>query len=495
MDKIFLWCKNNAAAIIILAGAFFVRILATVNIGDFSWDEVFSFAFSQKPWGQSWVYWTWETNPPLHMILQKLWFYVFPANEFFARLPAVLCSTATVAAIYAFGKKFFTKNTGLIAAALLAFHPYHIFLAAFARGYSMLLLLAIISIYFFLKIYASKEAGKYDFFILATINLLLAYTHLTAFLVLICETVILLVLSRKEIASWLKLHIIPALLWLIWAIPALIAKATGGDLGSAWFFNFQGGFWKIFIPLKLFLFGPVGTAFALALLILLTLGISYIIYRDRKTKNIETTFLLMLIFCLIPIIAATVLSLYNIRFLIIALPAFILCVGYVIGRLTQNTPLIAALVIIALCAPGVSRLFSGMPYQDWNKVNRYLAEHYNPHKKQLFICNDFIESLLIDKYYTAQQPKKIYFVTDGGNNWEKALILQNYKHYLHSENEMNSWYDKNRISGYDEIFMLYNVSFGVDLPGVLIKDNWRFVSMSSSSPTKDNRVMMYYAKP
>lgn len=495
MAKIFSWCKNNAAAIVILAGAFFVRILAAANIGDFSWDEVFSFVFSQKPWGQSWIYWTWETNPPLHMILQKLWFCVFPANEFFARLPAVLCSTATVAAIYIFGKKFLAKNTALIAAALLAFHPYHIFLAAFARGYSLLLLLAILSLYFFCKIYINKEAGKYDYFFLATINLLLAYTHLTAFLIIICETVLILVLNRKEILSWFKLHIIPALFWSIWAIPALIAKTTGGDLGSAWFFNFQGGFWKIFIPLKLFLFGPTGSVFAAILLILLILGTAYIFYRDGKTKKIEPMFLLLLIFCLIPIITAAVLSLYNIRFLIIALPAFILYIGYIVQRLTQNTPFIAALVIIALCAPGVFRFFSGMPYQDWDKVNRYLAEHYNPHKKQLFICNDFIESLLIDTYYTAKQPKKLYFVTDGGNNWEKALILQNYKHYKHSENEMITWYEKNRISGYDEIFMLYNVSFGVDLPEVLTKNNWEFVSMSSSSPTKDNRVMMYYAKP
>lgn len=495
MAKIFSWGKENAAAIIITAGAFFIRLLAAANIGDFSWDEVFSFVFSQKPWGQSWIYWTWETNPPLHMILQKIWFYVFPANEFFARLPAVLCSTATVGVLYASGKKFFSKNAGLAASALLAFHPYHIFLAAFARGYSLLLLLAALSVHYFLKIFIKKEAGKYDLYVLAGINLLLAYTHLTAFLLLICETIILLAMTRGQIVFWIKIHAIPALIWLIWAVPALTAKMSGGDLGSAWFFNFQGGFWKIFIPLKLFLFGPTGSLFAVVLMIVLSAGTVWALFLDKKEKSINANFLLTQIFCLIPIITAAVLSLYNIRFLIIALPAFILCAGYTLHRLTKSRPFIGALIILAICAPGIYRFFSGMPYQDWNKINRYLSEHYNPQKKQLFISNDFIESLLIDRYYSSRQAKKIYYVTGEQSNWEKSLILQNYKHYRHPDSEMSSWYEKNRLANFDEIFMLYNVSFGVDLPSILLNNNWRFVDMSSSSPTKDNRVIMHYVKP
>ena len=93
---------NYLPLIIIIMFAFILRLITILKLGPFYFDEAFSFSYSQKPLLISLKYWLWETNPPLHMVFLKSWLQIFPADEFWARIPSLIFGTASIYYIYHF---------------------------------------------------------------------------------------------------------------------------------------------------------------------------------------------------------------------------------------------------------------------------------------------------------------------------------------------------------------------------------------------------------
>jgi len=485
--------ENKILAAIILA-AFAIRLAAILYYGDFWDDEMFSVVYSQKPWLDSIHFWLWETNPPLHMFFLKLWFYIFPLTEFWARMPSLIFGVLTVWWIYKIGRDYFSERVGQIAAILIALHPYHIFISIFGRAYSLLLCLSAISIYYCFKIYVKNEYTKKDLIILTAVNLLLCYAHLTGFLLIIGEGAVILFLNAKRINHWVLIHLIPLALWLIWAIPSLAAKAAEKDtFGSAWFLNFHNNFLGIFTPLKLIFFGPGSNYYIYFLIaIFFILLIKYFIKQVRTDPTNKYFTSTVLIFS-IPLIASLIMSLWNIRFIIIALPAFVI-VSACLLSLNINRLILATGIATAVTLCGVINLFSSFPLNNWAKLNNFLTANYSSDKNQVFIANDFIEELLANKYYGSPMEKIFYTTPDADTNWDKSIITGNYRRYLHDKQEMAGWYAANNISQYDELFLLYSKDVGVELPDILASDNWKLISTDRVSPAKDERVILRYAR-
>ena len=88
--------RSKLALVTIILLALALRIFAIIQDGDFWFDAWFSFNYSQKPWLDSFKFWTWETNPPFHMVVLKFWFYIFPKNELFARLPSLIFGVTSI---------------------------------------------------------------------------------------------------------------------------------------------------------------------------------------------------------------------------------------------------------------------------------------------------------------------------------------------------------------------------------------------------------------
>jgi 4-amino-4-deoxy-L-arabinose transferase-like glycosyltransferase len=85
-----------------------------------------------------------ETNPPLHYILLKLWTMAFGTGELSVRSLSALPSIASVPLIYVLGRELSRPAVGLVAAAMLAVSPMHIYFAQEARGYALLPLFMIL---------------------------------------------------------------------------------------------------------------------------------------------------------------------------------------------------------------------------------------------------------------------------------------------------------------------------------------------------------------
>ncbi|MDD2758519.1 MAG: glycosyltransferase family 39 protein [Patescibacteria group bacterium] len=461
---------------LILLTAAALRLAAVLSVGDFTWDEMFSFTYSQKPWLDSLTFWAWETNPPLHLLLLKLWFYVFPANEFWQRLPSLIFGVLTVWWLYKIGRGWFSARVGLIAAALLALHPYHIFLSAFGRGYTLFLMLAVISLYYFLRVYFSPGYRRSDLVILALINGLALFTHLTAVFLFFVETIgVVAVFSKEKFKQWICAMLPAILVTGAWIAPSLFYKffSSGNNMGQAWFFNFKDSPIYLLSTLKILFFGPA-TNILLAINATLFLCLLFFyFYQLKKEGRINPAFFLIFLLFFIPLLSAFIMKLWNIKFSIIGLPALVIVWAVLIEKAAAKNWL-KIVLILGLTSTGILMLFGSFPLSDWRTVNRYALGHYQPEKKQIIVHNDFIYRLLVDRYYHGPIPV-IFFQTERVKNIDdpdRAIITTNYLMYQADETEEQKWYEENKLNDFDEMFLIAEKTMGASLFPILEKNGW-----------------------
>ncbi len=123
-----------------------------------------------------------QLNMVLYYALLREWMH-FGQTEFAIRSLSALFGIAAIPALFTLGRRLFDAPTGLIAAALLATHSFHVRYSQEARAYSLQVLLLILATYFFCRI---LEDPRRRIFWLAYIVLGAAavYCHVFAVLVL-----------------------------------------------------------------------------------------------------------------------------------------------------------------------------------------------------------------------------------------------------------------------------------------------------------------------
>ena len=124
--------------------------------------------------------------PPLYFLITHFLLYLGD-NDFLLRLPALAAGVLGVAATYVLGARLFGKVEGVVGAFLLAISPLHTRYSQDARFYTLLVLLALLSVYFLWRGLRSRERKWFAGFALCSI--LNLYTHLFALLILGAEVV------------------------------------------------------------------------------------------------------------------------------------------------------------------------------------------------------------------------------------------------------------------------------------------------------------------
>ncbi|NLA38267.1 MAG: phospholipid carrier-dependent glycosyltransferase, partial [Methanomicrobiales archaeon] len=104
-----------------------------------------------------------EFNPPLFYWLEH-GMLAFGESEFVLRLLPALLGVLTIPVIYLVGKEFLDRNVGIIAAALLAFSPFHIFYSQEARAYAPMLFFFSLALLFYLRASRSNEIRSWVLF-------------------------------------------------------------------------------------------------------------------------------------------------------------------------------------------------------------------------------------------------------------------------------------------------------------------------------------------
>ena len=181
--------RLGLAAIVAAAAA--VRLF---HIGSQSFwlDESFTVDLVQRPFGDmlSGVA-DLESTPPLYYMLAWLWERVFGDGEAALRSLSALFGVLTVPVAWQAAREWFPKaaNAGLIAAALVAFNPFFVWYSQEARSYSLLVLMAALSLLFL----ARRAAVAW-----AVVAALALCTHYFAIFLIVPEAIWLYIVCRTR---------------------------------------------------------------------------------------------------------------------------------------------------------------------------------------------------------------------------------------------------------------------------------------------------------
>ncbi len=104
-----------------------------------------------------------EFNPPLFYWLEHA-ILLLGESEFVLRFLPALLGALTIPVVYFIGKEFRDRNVGLIAAALLAFSPFHIFYSQEARAYAPMLFFFSLALLFYMRASRSNEVRSWVLF-------------------------------------------------------------------------------------------------------------------------------------------------------------------------------------------------------------------------------------------------------------------------------------------------------------------------------------------
>lgn len=119
-----------------------------------------------------------ENQHPLYSVLAHLSIGAFGESEWSLRLPALLLGVASLAAVARLGRQLLDETSGLLAALLLAVSAHHVWFSQNARGYTGMLLFALLATSEFLELcWRPRRAAALRYALFAA---LAAYTHLTA---------------------------------------------------------------------------------------------------------------------------------------------------------------------------------------------------------------------------------------------------------------------------------------------------------------------------
>ena len=314
-----------------------------------------------------------EGSPPFYFLLLSLWSKL-GTSPFILRLLSAICGTFSVIGIYFLGKELKDKETGLISSFLFSISPFTIWYSQEARQYSLLILLVILSSFFFVKFMRKESKVSLISYIITSFFML--YTHSHAIFVYFTQILYFLLLSkhRKKVIFLL----LPFLLWLpyFFHLLKIINKPFVKWLPySTWltpfliFYNFTFGPYNI-IPKMVSFFGYW------LFLIVFTIG-SYKLYRkDRKD------FLFFLFFIPYVLVILTSLKIPLIfegkRFLSIILPFYFLIIAW---KLRKFSPLLRSLFLLSITFFLIFPLkfsYTHIQKREWKKSAIFLMKKVSP---------------------------------------------------------------------------------------------------------------------
>jgi len=104
-----------------------------------------------------------EFNPPLFYWVEHFMLTLGNSEVILRFVPALL-GILTIPLVYCIGREFMDRNTGILAAAAVAFSPFLIYYSQEARAYAMMLFFVALSMVFYLKALKSNDLVNWGMF-------------------------------------------------------------------------------------------------------------------------------------------------------------------------------------------------------------------------------------------------------------------------------------------------------------------------------------------
>jgi uncharacterized membrane protein len=388
------------------------------------YDEAFTLFAAKQSLPEFIEFLGYECTPMLFYWLMFGWVRVAGASVFLNSLLPFIFNLLSLPAIYFLGKQMFNQKTGLLASLFFSLSFLNIDYATEIRAYSLLVLLSIVSLYFFWRL---KEKSSWPsligFVIFSTLAL---YTHYTALALVAIEIILLFIINRYY---WCKNVLAICLMFLLYLPQIIIFQRWDNLLGDGSFFarTFSHGSLEMYLNyFHSLLFGRF-LSMTVFSLISGSLIIIFLLFIWRRYKDNQAVKILVgLIFAGL-IILAGLKFIYQIKYFIIFTIPFILLLAFVFAQIKKSklqTGAIMVFVLIMLSLIGLD--------------NKYIAhsEDYAYYAPTLFqiienqaqpgdiIVNDHFNQMLGEFYYQADSPSQLYLpkgnelITDWPTRWQ-----------------------------------------------------------------------------
>lgn len=192
-------------------------------------DEAFSVLVARMPWPTFLrSAWWGEANMVLYYLFLYPWIRVAD-NEFWLRSLSAVFGALTIVAVYKLGKDFLSPKAGLVAAALLSIHSYHIRYSQELRSYTLVAFLVVLSTYAFLAMLEKPDRKAFQALYVLS-SALAIYAQVLAVFVL-CSQWLALTPSRAKQFGILRILAIAASLSVLAApIAAVMFLEDKGQL-------------------------------------------------------------------------------------------------------------------------------------------------------------------------------------------------------------------------------------------------------------------------
>jgi mannosyltransferase len=353
------------------------------------YDEAFAALYAEKDLG-SIVYGTItpvegaaaDIHPLLYYFFLHGWMRI-GQSPFVLRFPSVAFGMLAVAMVARLGARLFQPKVGLLAAVLTAVSPFHIWYSQEARMYSLLCLVSLVSIYFFVK--GWQEDRWLDWGAFAIFTGLSLYVHNLAFLIPLSLGLVVAARRRwRLLAHFLMANAMSVAIFLPWLVlvPGQLAKVrqaywvpTPGPAELVrtlivFAFNLPVPSWLL--PVSLFY-----SLLILALALLLTLSPQ----RTGKKATRLPDWLPLVLALLPPVLMfliSQVRAVYVERALLVS--ALLYYVGLSQSALTRRIPRLVIATLIPVPALLAGSLwyqyhYSEFPRSPFREVDAYLCEH------------------------------------------------------------------------------------------------------------------------
>ncbi|MFB0533508.1 MAG: glycosyltransferase family 39 protein [Anaerolineae bacterium] len=330
-------------------------------------------------------------NPPLYQYFVLHPLHYLGQSEEIIRLPSVFFGILSIPLIYKVGRLCFGQKVGLVSALWLSLSPIHVWYSQEARMYAMVVLLSLGSVYFFLLTLRSSDWKLWLGFIVFTA---LAYpTSYSAFLVTLAQLIFIICTFRTHyliLRQWALSQALAFLPTLPWVIALLSRKMK--SFGFGWIarpgpldplktlWNFSLGYTEILTPLvslSLLLF-------AFALLRGLWDQRSGSEGDPPQIPLFPYAKLFLALWLILPIgfvflVSHLLVSIYIDRFLLVALPPYLILVAYGLLRIRHGIARRGLIFALTLAISlSLSRIYFDAEYytkEDWRGAAQYITQH------------------------------------------------------------------------------------------------------------------------
>ncbi len=406
-----------------------------------------------------------DLHAPLYYFILHFWMRLFGESDMLIRLLSVLFGTLNIPVFYFIGKELKSPKGGLAAAAFAAVNSLLIYYSQEVKFYSLIALLASLSLLFFLKII--NNPSKKNYIWLAVINTAILYTYTIGFLFIAVEAGVFWIYVHKKNPDKYKNFIFSYAASGIAFLPYLPSFLHQASATSKSYVNLMEVFSVSYANILMIIqnwFTPVisgltnvnqnyylnmavnehKTLILFLILFPVVIAVTGIVNSSKERKTAHLLVYIGILFMLGEMIATlsgkfALLS----RYTLLALPCFIAAAGYGLANL-KNTKwshfLIATFILINLLYLLVSPVSANKMARNeaYNTVAKVMKK-YNVNKNDKIFM--FYGGQFLNKYYPLEKNQVVpFYLMDAFvfdyKNYSKILFDANLAQKLNRNNSL-----------------------------------------------------------